>query len=226
MKKILIFFVSAFIASSCVLHLDKDLYIEGYADIYDNVKNLEIDWNYGKVKINYWDKDYISFYEEDAYGREIEHSMCYFLRKNTLYLAYTRNNTYHYDQAKTLIVNLPQGTTYRNIDIEAVNADIDVDADCRQIDIDTNNGNVIYSTIERNMDEISLDTDNGNVTLYLPVDASFTLDFDTSFGHLYSEFDLIYNANEDHYFYGNNVFNRTEIEVDTENGDFDLKVNK
>lgn len=226
MNRIFTLFIIACLANSCILHLDKDLYIEGYADIYDNVQNLEIDWHYGAVKVNYWNNDYISFYEEDAYGREIEHSMCYFLRRSTLYLAYTRDNIYHYDQAKTLIVNLPQGSFFRSIDVEAINANIDIDADCDNIDIDTNNGNVTYSTIERDMNEISIDTDNGSVMLYLPVDASFTCEFDTSTGRMYSDFDLRYDYNEDYYFYGNNVFNRTEIEVQTVNGDLDLKVNK
>ncbi len=226
MKKIFLLFIITSIASSCVLHLDKDLYIEGYADIYDNVKNLEIDWRYGAVKVNYWNNDYISFYEEDAYGREIEYSMCYFFRRNTLYLAYTRDNIYHYDQAKNLIVNLPQGSVYHTIDVDAINANIDIDADCNQIDIDTNNGNVTYSTIKRDIEEISIDTDNGNVVLYLPIDASFTCEFATSTGRMYSDFDLRYDSSENYYFYGNNVFNRTEIEVDTLNGDLDLKINK
>lgn len=221
MKRFLTLFFVAILSTSCVfIDVDRSSYIDGSADIYKVIDEIEIDWDYGTVMVRYWDEDYISFYEEDPNG-PIKDCMCYYVRNRQLFLAYSRYNDTYY-QPKKLMVFLPKGVIYRDIDIDVLDANIDVDADCRKIDIDTTSGDVVFSTTYRDIEDIDVDTVSGNVRLILPIDTSFTCEYDTVRGRLISQFGLFGNPS-DKYYYGG-PFYTTKIDVDTRDGNLELEI--
>ncbi len=219
-KTIILLLISVLALNSCIYEDPYILFVDGGADIYEYVEEIDIDWNYGSVLIRYWDEDYISFYEEDLYSRPIEEPMCHLLKTNgELSIRYNRSS-HSGDQYKKLTLNLPKERNYKSLDIETVNADIDVDMDADYLDFESVNGNIIYSTIYRYTKQIDVDTVNGEVDLYLPLDAGFNLDFDSLNGKLYSEFNL-YSEGDSCYGYGNGY---TSIDVDTVNSDLYLSI--
>lgn len=220
MKRVLFTLMLAACSLSSCLYIDMDLkYVEGCADIYERVTDIDIDWDYGVVQVRYWDEDYVSFHEESYYGGYVGSPMCYYLRGTSLSLRNVRSG--HSNESKTLTLYLPHDTFYRNIDIETVNADVDADVDCDDIDIETVDGGIVYSTINANMHSIDIDTVRGDIELKLPMGISFNCDFDTQSGSLYSEFSGLYNGDE--FIYGNG---RTDIDVDTVRGSLSLTINK
>ena len=219
-KTIILLLISVLALNSCIYEDPYILFVDGGADIYEYVEDIDIDWNYGSVLICYWDRDYISFYEEDKYSRPIEEPMCHLLKTNgELSIRYSRSS-HSGDQYKKLTLYLPEGLIYKSLDIETVNADIDVDMDADYLDFESVNGNIIYSTIYRKTKQIDVDTVNGEVELILPVDAGFNLDFDSVSGRLYSEFNL-YSEGDYRYGYGHGY---TSIDVDTVNSNLYLSI--
>ena len=219
-KTIILLLISVLALNSCIYEDPYVLFVDGGADIYEYVEEIDIDWNYGSVLIRYWDENYISFYEEDLYSRPIEEPMCHLLKTNgELSIRYNRSS-HSGNQYKELTLKLPKGLIYKSLDIETVNADINVDMDADYLDFDSVNGNIIYSTIYRKTKQIDVDTVNGEVELILPVDAGFNLDFDSVSGRLYSEFNL-YSEGDYRYGYGNGY---TSIDVDTVNSDLYLSI--
>ena len=203
MKRFLALFFVAILSTSCVfIDVDRSSYIDGSADIYKVIDEIEIDWDYGTVMVRYWDRDYISFYEEDPNG-PIKDCMCYYVRNRQLFLAYSRYNDTYY-QPKKLMVFLPKGVIYRDIDI------------------DTTSGDVVFSTTYRDVEDIDVDTISGNVRLILPIDTSFTCEYDTVRGRLISQFGLFGNLS-DKYYYGG-PFYTTKIDVDTRDGNLELEI--
>lgn len=219
-KSLILLLVSVLTLNSCIYQDPYVLYVDGGADIYEYVEDIDIDWNYGSVLIRYWDRDYISFYEEDLYSRPIEEPMCHLLKTNgELSIRYNRSS-HSGNQYKKLTLYLPMEITYKSLDIDTVNADIDVDMDADYLDFDSVNGNIIYSTIYRYTKQIDVDTVNGEVDLILPLDAGFNLEYDSVSGKLYSEFNL--NREGDSSFsYGHRY---SDIDVDTVNADLYLSV--
>ena len=219
-KTIILLLISVLALNSCIYEDPYILFVDGGADIYEYVEEIDIDWNYGSVLIRYWDEDYISFYEEDKYSRPIEEPMCHLLKTNgELSIRYNRSS-HSGDQYKKLTLKLPKGLIYKSLDIETVNADIDVDMYADYLDFESVNGNIIYSTIYRYTKQIDVDTVNGEVDLILPVDAGFNLEYDSLSGKLYSEFNL-YRDGDSRYGYGNGY---TSIDVDTVNSDLYLSI--
>ena len=219
-KTIILLLISALTLNSCIYEDPYILFVDGGADIYEYVEDIDIDWNYGSVLICYWKRDYISFYEEDKYSRPIEEPMCHLLKTNgELSIRYNRSS-HSGDQYKMLTLYLPEGINYKSLDIETVNADIDVDMDADYLDFDSVNGNIIYRTIYRYTKQIDVDTVNGEVDLILPVDAGFNLEYDSLSGKLYSEFNL-YRDGDSRYGSGNGY---TSLDVDTVNSNLYLSI--
>lgn len=220
MRKIFITLLVSILALTSCIYTDVDLlYIDGGADITEYVEKIDIDWNYGSVVIRYWENNFISFYEEDAYSRPIEQPMCHYLKDGKLRIKYYRHSNSN-KQYKKLSLFLPQGVIYKSLDVDANDANIDVDMDADYLDFDTVNGSIIYSTIYRYPKDIDVDTVNGEVNLILPIDAGFKVDFDSVNGSLYSDFNL-YRDGDSRYGYGNGY---TSIDVDTVNSDLYISI--
>ena len=220
MKKTFIALLTTLLAfSSCIISGPDRVYYEGDSDIHDRINYLDIDWQYGAIIVRYWDRDYISFYEEDSYGRNIERPLRWAVYNKTLKIEYA-SSTFRYNQAKKLYLNIPEGLVLSDVDIQTTNADVDIDTDAKYIDIDTTNGSVVFSTTYRNTRDIEIGTISGDVELFLPIDANFDCDFDTVSGQLNSEFSL-YPVNGDEYRYGSGY---TDIEVDTVSGNLTLTI--
>ncbi|MGM9788191.1 MAG: DUF4097 family beta strand repeat-containing protein [Candidatus Cryptobacteroides sp.] len=218
-KTFITLLVSVLALNSCI-YTDPDiLYIDGGADITEYVEDIDIDWNYGSVIIRYWENNYLSFYEEDIYSRPIDQPMCYYLKDGKLRIKYYRHSNSN-RQYKKLCLNVPQGIVFKSLDIDANDAAIDVDLDAEYLDFDSVNGSIIYSTIYRYTKDIDIDTVNGEVNIILPVDASFSLDFDSVSGSLYSDFNL-YRESDYSFSYGSRY---TDIDVDTVNSDLYLSI--
>lgn len=187
MKKTFIaLFAALACLTSCSINIELDSYISGGADIDGDVRNMDISWNNGFIKVRYWANNYISFYEEASGTRPISEPMCYYYDGKNLRIRSSRTSSN--SGSKALIINVPAGLYLQNLDIETSSADIDVDLDCNYLDIETDYGDIVYSTENTSMSRIDIENYNGETELRLPVGINgFKCTMDTA-GDLISEF--------------------------------------
>lgn len=222
MKKTFITFITALACfCSCSINIDFDAYTTGGADIDDEVRNLDIFWDNGLVQIRYWAENYFSFYEEAGGMRPISDPMCYYYDGKNLRIRDARHGT---NSSKTLYLFVPAGAMLQNVDIETVNAAIDVDLDCNSLDIETVYGPVVFSTQNNKMASIDIENDYEDTEIILPADIyGFKCVFDSN-GSLISGFlPTIPSPSMDWYTYKSGY---TNIYFESGYGNLIISVNK
>ena len=224
MKKTLIALIAALACmTSCSINIDLDAYTQGGADITNGpVSNLDILWGTGAVQIRYWNENYISFFEEEFGTRPISEPMCYYFDGKNLRIRDTRRGLS--SNAKKLVLYVPSGITLQRVDIETGSADIDVDLDCTNLDIETDYGGIYYTTENRRMSSIDIENENGETEIYFPVDIyGFKCTFESD-GRLISDFGpLDLSPSMGWYIYGTGG---TSIDFESFNRDLKIYVNK
>lgn len=208
MKKIVYLALATFMLciSSCG-SFEYDYYTKGASDIHESIDRLQIDWPSGTVTLRYHDLDYIKCSEQNG-----EEPMAWYLTGNSLYIRYSAKSMLSSKlPPKDLVVYLPSGTTLDELDITGASCAIDADTDCRDIEIDTASGDVHFST-GITADELEIDTKSGDVTLELPEDTSFFLEYTTITGKLlHSDFEM--EGNHGNYRFGDGRASQIEIET-------------
>ena len=254
---------------------------ESTGDTYSvsgDIKNLEIDWVSGNVKIIRGEGENITFSESDSGGIDADDKLYYEVNGDTLKIECCRSGKVQIGininsgcGGKELVVNVPYAlgdltvdTTSADVDIDglvihgkmyvsttsgvcsAVNMDSsDVVLDstsgdlcfvgtCSDFSAESTSGRVVFTGFARELEadttsgevrfilnatpaELSAETVSGEVSMYLPPDASFELEFDSVSGSFNCEYPV--SMRDGAYYAGTGG---AEIDVDTTSGD--LKV--
>ncbi len=110
--------------------------------------------------------------------------------------------------------------TLDELEVDTVSGDIEITAEkIGTVDLDSTSGRVKLNVISQ-PDEIDIDTVSGAVSLYLPSDSSFTLNFDTVSGSF--DCDLPTTKRGDNYICGGGL---AKYKIDTVSGSLKIKIN-
>ncbi len=253
---------------------------ENSYSVSDDIKNLDIEWVSGNVKIVRGEGEHITFAESDPDGIDADDKLYYTIEGDTLKIECCNSDTIsigiNIDGGcgnKKLVVNVPYAL--EDVYIDTTSADVDMDGleildklyisttsgrvfianmgagnveldstsgslqfegscrefvadsvsglviftgSCRDIEADTSSGQVRF-VLDTIPEEISADTVSGDVSMYLPPEASFELEYDTVSGDLECDFPV--KMRGDGYVVGNGG---AEIDVDTTSGSLSLMI--
>ena len=142
-------------------------YIAGNTSFLDEVKNLDIEWTSGELKIFVYDGDEVML-EESGAGDHDENKMRTYLSDGTLHVRYAKSGIRLFGNipVKDLIIYLPEkyALALDRVNIKIVSADMDTEGKmvCRELDVESVSGKI-------NLDEIyaanaEMETVSGNIT--------------------------------------------------------------
>lgn len=212
----------------------------------DRLTSVEVDWIDGKLLILPCQDTYPSITEETEDGSELPESaqvrwkvdesgkLSIKYRKSSWFFGFGRN-----DRNKLLIVRIPEKMmdNLQKIDVDAVSTDVVItDVRATAIEVETTSGDLSVRgcaadtwTIDSVSGKIELvpiatpatvdvGSVSGDVTLTLPADAGFALEWETTSGRMNSDFPL--SRQEELYTTGNAA---ARLTVETTSGNLNLK---
>ena len=178
----------------------------------DAVSDINIEWVSGKINLEHYDGDSISF--KESYSGSDDYTMRYKVDNDILYIKFCKPGLKPYKNGtssinKNLTVLVPQDMDFSKIDIETVSADVVMqNINAEKFNIDYVSGNVtatgIYNIIDAqgvsgmldihnnsNSFTCNIETVSGNCKLYLPENTpGFSCDFEAISGNVSTyEFD-------------------------------------
>ena len=169
----------ALLLSGCGLHMRPSLglsginyehpekYTVGGAAFTDKVEQVEIHWLSGSVTVTGHKGNEIRFSETANRNLTNDLSMHYWLDGSTLRIQFCRSGKWNLNGLeKDLTLQLPE-RLLQSLTVDTVSARVNLE--------------------DLAMEDLDVDTVSGSVTLCLPADADFTLDFDTVSGSFSSE---------------------------------------
>lgn len=195
---------------------DFDKYIKGGASLEAAIKNIEIDWVNGDVKVLQHLENTISFSETSNQDINDKNSMYYYLEDDTLHIKFAKSGEFQFEHLqKSLTIELPQSLLLDEADIDVVAAGLTMDSvNVKKIDLDTVSGDVVVksSTVEDfDIDSVSgsvnlitskcpakgeFDSMSGSINFQLPQDSGYEMEFKTVSGDFNSdEFSTKENGN-------------------------------
>lgn len=158
-----------------------DGYAGGGASIRDNVKNIEVDWDAGKVEIVGYDGDTIEFSETANRTLDEDSMLRYTVEGNTLRIRFTQKEKYFWNNLqKTLTLKLPRSLTLDTLEVDTAAAEVEASAlRAREVEIDAASGAVRVEAEELS-ESLHVDTASGSVTAKLA--GTRKIDLETSSG--------------------------------------------
>ena len=168
---------------------DADTYSVGGATLtpesedYETVKNIDIGWLAGSVKVVPSEGDEIKIYEEDVSGVEESHLLRWRLKNGTLSVKYAESGLMWYDgkdEVKHLTLSIPEDmlADMGEFKVDLVSASLCVPTlVCREVSIDTVSGGVEFEYLVA--DEFESDSTSGTVKVSGEVEK---IDIDTVSG--------------------------------------------
>lgn len=204
----LCFLLSGCNANTIYSYEDSDKYTKGGATLEAAIKNIEIDWVSGDVKILKHSENTISFSETSNKNTNDNNSMYYYLEEDTLHIKFAKSGEFQFSNLqKELTVELPQSLLLDEADIDVVSANLTIeDTNVNKIDLDTVSGDIVVKSsaiedfdINSVSGSINLITSkcpqkgkfnsmSGSINFELPQDAGYEMKFTTVSGN--------YNSNE------------------------------
>ncbi len=186
---------------------DFDKYIKGGATLEATIKNIEIDWVSGDVKIVKHAENTIAFNETSNKKTNDDTSMYYYLEGDTLHIKFAKSGKFQFSNLqKSLTVELPESLLLDDADIDVVSANLTIDnVNVKELDLDTVSGDIVVksSTVEDfNIDSVSgsvnlitstcpengkFDSVSGSISFELPQDAGYEVEFNTVSGDYKSD---------------------------------------
>ena len=161
-------------------------YTAGEADISDPVKNLDIEWINGTVRIQYHNENTILLREESKKKISKDMEMRWWMDGDTLRVQYAKSGFRmmgFWNQEKELTVTLPEeigfgdvviGATSgdleipelkaENLSLEVTSGDINASADAAKISVGATSGDISVKTAE-DTEKISVATTSGNISV-------------------------------------------------------------
>lgn len=170
------------------------------------VKKLSIDWGAGSVDIRYYDGDVISF--DDGIDPASSDALVYKLQGGELDIDFCRRDGLRSDE-KSLVVNIPNGVSLSELDIEAGAGSITVNGitaakldavtasgaitaagSFSEIDIETQSGRADISTTAQQIRKIDAEVSSGSAVIRLPQSISgFYAEYEARSGKVRTDFD-------------------------------------
>ena len=170
------------------------------------VKKLSIDWDAGSVDIRYYDGDVISF--DDGIDPASSDALVYRLQGGELDIDFCRRDGIRSDE-KSLVVNIPNGVSLAELDIEAGSGSITVNGitaakldavtasgaitaagSFSEIDIETQSGRADISTTAQQIRKIDAEVLSGSAVIRLPQSISgFYAEYEARSGKVRTDFD-------------------------------------
>jgi len=159
-------------------------YSAGDATIEQPISDISVDWFSGSVSICYSDAPEVRIYEEADTTLNDTLQMRYYVDEDgTLNIQFCQNGISFSSKKlkklqKRLTIEVPRSITLDEIEIDAVNVNVDIDSVVsRELTVDGVNSNVtaFYPTLP---DEIHIDGVNSTLTIHVPPTAGMTIDMD------------------------------------------------
>ncbi len=170
------------------------------------VRKLSIDWGAGSVDIRYYDGDVISF--DDGIDPASSDALVYKLQGGELDIDFCRRDGLRSDE-KSLVVNIPNGVSLSELDIEAGAGSITVNGitaakldavtasgaitaagSFSEIDIETQSGRADISTTAQQIRKIDAEVSSGSAVIRLPQSISgFYAEYEARSGKVRTDFD-------------------------------------
>ena len=170
MKKLVfvICFLFIILLSGCgdtYTYSDYQKYNKGGSEITEKIDNINIDWISGNVKFDFHKENNIKFYEESSLEISEDREMRYYYNDNELYIKFAKSGIKTWSlNKKDLIVLLPYETKLKDVNINNVSSDININAIlCEKMYINNVSGNIEMSCSKIN--ESSIQTVSGNVDI-------------------------------------------------------------
>lgn len=109
-------------------YANAEKYAAGAATVEGAVKNLDIHWKDGSVKIAYHDKDTVEISETSPKAIPDKATLRWWLDGDTLRVQYAKSGFFSFwGQKKALTVTLPEGTAITDLGIDVTSGEIDLD---------------------------------------------------------------------------------------------------
>lgn len=167
---------TAFTGCTGLEYDNANAYSVGDTEITGVVKNLDVDWLAGSVKLQTHEGNAVTVSETASEKLSSDKQLRYWLDGDTLRIRYAKAKTWRNNELpeKTLTIRLP-AAALRAIDVETVSADVElVGVATSTADVETVSGDVVMS-LAGDTDEVSVDTTSGEITLRASV-RDFELD--------------------------------------------------
>ena len=164
-------------------------YTVGDAEITGAVRNLDIDWTSGQIRIAYHSANTVTLTERSNEKLSEDQRMRWWLDGDTLRVQYEKPGFHPFSfhsPVKELTVTLPEGTALTSAKISATSADLDIPAleadtmtldltsgdiraaaKTRKLRVDATSGSIALQ-VEAGAEEISVGSTSGVVTLTAP----------------------------------------------------------
>jgi len=181
---------------------NSDKYIAGNGSVpASQVKNLDIDWVSGSVRVIPGSGSEVRFYEEYKGALEDDFVMRWYLDGSNLRIRYRKAGTLVGDTSdKRLTVEVPSSLILSNLDVDYVSCDVTVQVNAvnygfdgvsgsltlkadtpRIVEIDTVSGN-LNMEFARCPDKLDIDSVSGNASVRIPSSSGFSASFDSVSG--------------------------------------------
>ena len=127
------------------------------------IRNLNIEWVSGSVTVQPGDTDQIQFSESGNFSEDQQ--MVWYQSGDTLTIQFGRTQAFfgiHVNSDKDLVVTVPRGHVFQELEIDSVSARIDVsDQTAEEMDLENVSGNCTFENCTA--DELTLDTVSGSI---------------------------------------------------------------
>lgn len=198
---------------------DSDKYAAGDATISEPVRNLDLVWISGGVKIAYHPENTILLSESANRSLSEENSMRWYLDGDTLRIRYAASGKLNFfnfrDLNKQLTLTLPEDFRGQRIQFDLTSANLTAPfLAAQEMEIALVSGDVSLTAEANNL---KVKTVSGNVALTLPRNAGCTLRFSSISGDFTSALPI--SASGKTYLLGDG---QSEFSIDTTSGDLDL----
>ncbi len=151
-----------------------------------DIKNIDIDWISGKVRIEEYDGDSIQFYEESSSNLSEDNKMRYLAENGTLKIKFKKpyksiisfNNYLN----KTLVIRMPSSgeNNLNEFTLDVVSASVEIDAlKADKVSIEAVSGDITIKNLIS--DKLDVETVSGDMNVHANVDS---VDFESVSGDL------------------------------------------
>lgn len=176
MKKFTLFLIVyvgiLLVFSSCSYYKydNANKYIAGETELSNNITKIEIEWINGNVRIDYHNKNTVSFAEESKKELSENETLHYYLEGTILHIKFAKSgklSSFNFD--KELNVLLPETINLSEIEIETVSANVEITQNylnnaITELNIKTVSGNV-DALLFKGANSINIESVSGDVSI-------------------------------------------------------------
>lgn len=205
-----------------------------------SISKISVEWGSGNINVSYYDGTEIQY--DDGLDANDDCALVSRIENGELKIYFQRNGRASIQEQKDLQINIPNGMTLREFDIDcgsgnitvngitasalelnSASGDINATGAFTSIDVETNSGNAQITNTSETINKIDANSMSGNIEITVPQNLSgFYMEYETVSGNISNDFGAQTNGSSRNgtASYGNGS---TKIEVETVSGSFSLK---